>query len=337
MGWNDGSYETYPNGSSSIANVDDQIRSLKTNIRGVVEKEHYLSEGGTDANFGQHKEGSARCFFAGTSDDVSLLSKPTGSIWLYTSGGTQNDSNEIRIYSGTGWENLESFPGTPEFPDGLEIVPDSGSAFILGGSGVSFTGGFVGVDGGNRLICNEGFASTGGVTNAVQCPVDGGFMPSSAGTDNVGSSDSAFSEIHGNKVYGAVGNDFADEIEGAPEEVIYGRCYAVVPGGEIQETSKYAQKGTLGVASNTASFTARNEKIEGNKVPIAVGGFVLAYVDRDYIPGTALVSTRGGVLTKAGLLTKVFFPERIVGWFVKDPGEFWGIHLAHNRFVVKVV
>ena len=61
------------------------------------------------------------------------------------------------------------------------------------------------------------------------------------------------------------------------------------------------------------------------QIPIAVAGFALAYVDKEYECGTALVATKEGKLTKANRRTRLFHPERIVATFYKtEIQDFWG-------------
>jgi len=52
---------------------------------------------------------------------------------------------------------------------------------------------------------------------------------------------------------------------------------------------------------------------------MAIGGFVLAYVDAMYESGTELIATKDGYLTKANILDKLFYRQAIVDKFFKNP------------------
>ena len=62
------------------------------------------------------------------------------------------------------------------------------------------------------------------------------------------------------------------------------------------------------------------------KLNVAVSGFVLAYVDREYEVGTPLTCTTDGYLTEIKLEDKMKYPERIVATYWKnEPNEEWGL------------
>jgi len=110
----------------------------------------------------------------------------------------------------------------------------------------------------------------------------------------------------------------------------------VVSENGVSISRKRAEKGTIGVCSDTASLIARNKHVTGGKIRIAVAGFPLACVDREYPPGTPLVSGPRGTLTKAPWLVRVLFPERVVGTFHRKPGLFWGQTPTAGRSIIKV-
>jgi hypothetical protein len=139
-------------------------------------------------------------------------------------------------------------------------------------------------------------------------------------------------------VWGAVGNDVADHIE-IPSEVKpeFGKAY-IFDGEKVRLSSKKAEAGFIGIATDTASLAANNDGDKGPKLPVAVAGFVPAFVDKDYAPGTALVVSAGGFLTKAGFFTKLFKPEAIVGtYYKKSRLEEWNGVKLDGRVLVKVV
>jgi hypothetical protein len=119
------------------------------------------------------------------------------------------------------------------------------------------------------------------------------------------------------RVYNAVWNDYADYIslEG-PIPVVPGRVY-VYNGHFHQMASSYAEMGAIGICSDTFSFVAGYKDSEF-QVPIAVCGFVLAYVDKVYPSGTPLTSAADGGLTEMSLETKMKYPERMLATFYKE-------------------
>jgi len=138
------------------------------------------------------------------------------------------------------------------------------------------------------------------------------------------------------RVYNAVWNDYADYItlEG-PIPVIPGRVY-VYDGHLHKMASSYAEMGVLGICSDTYSFIAGHKDNE-HQIPIAVSGFVLAYVDRVYPSGTPLTSAPDGGLTEMSLETKMKYPERLLATFYKEEinKTWYGIEV-NGRHWVKV-
>ena len=132
------------------------------------------------------------------------------------------------------------------------------------------------------------------------------------------------------KVYGAVWNDLADSITvNEDAEIEPGYCYCLKNGKYIK-SSKYLDNGIIGIHSDTYGFKM-GEKLVNKQLDCAVSGFVLAYVDKDYLPGTALTCTKNGYLTKINFKDKQRFPEKIVATYWKDePAEEWG---SDNRKV----
>jgi hypothetical protein len=91
------------------------------------------------------------------------------------------------------------------------------------------------------------------------------------------------------------------------------------------------QKGIIGVASDTYGH-AVGINPKHDQVPIAVSGWVLAYVDREYTPGTALTSRSSGMLTKMKWWQKILFPERIVATYSRR--EPMGTLLYNDKSIV---
>ena len=131
-------------------------------------------------------------------------------------------------------------------------------------------------------------------------------------------------QLYASKVWGAVFNDLADAIPVGEGDVIEaGYCYGF-DGEHYTKTSEYMQKSYIGIHSDTFGFLMGHE--EGKeKLNVAVSGFVLAYVDRDYEVGTPLTCTAEGCLTEIKLEDKIKYPERIVATYWKnEPNEEWG-------------
>ena len=140
--------------------------------------------------------------------------------------------------------------------------------------------------------------------------------------------------ITGDYVYGAIWNDIADavEIEGNTQ-AIPGRCYVLGRKGHSL-SRRYAEKGTIGIHSDTFGFLL-GKKDRARELNIAVGGFVLAYTDKAYSPGTPLTSSRDGRLTRMGIVARLLHPERLVGTFYrKETADFWyGIPVRGRHWI----
>ena len=112
-------------------------------------------------------------------------------------------------------------------------------------------------------------------------------------------------------------------------EIEAGYCYCLKDNKYVK-SSKYLDNGIIGIHSDTYGFKM-GDKIGEKQLDCAVAGFVLAYVDKDYLPGTALTCTKDGCLTKMKSKDKQRFPEKIVAIYWKDePAEEWG---SDNRKV----
>ena len=148
--------------------------------------------------------------------------------------------------------------------------------------------------------------------------------------------------LFANKVYNAVWNDIADFIDIDPEtEIEYGKVYAIDSNENISISSVYCQEGTIGIATDTYGFGlgGGSREIEvKNKLPICIGGFVLAFVDAVYLPGTPLTSGPCGQLTRMEDDEKGEFPERLVGIFFKrEKGNIWNGVPVNGRHWIKVI
>ena len=137
----------------------------------------------------------------------------------------------------------------------------------------------------------------------------------------------------------ASGNDVVDFID-APrlKAVEYGRVYVRAPDDyRVIVATEYNQAGIIGIASDTFGMSVGHSSTV-MQVPIAIGGFVLAYVDKLYAPGTPLTCDVDGVLTKMNATEKKAYPERIVATFDRpEKAETWNKVQVNGRHWVKVV
>ena len=125
-------------------------------------------------------------------------------------------------------------------------------------------------------------------------------------------------------VYNAVWNDLADCIPVDDEcKVEPGYCYCF-DGEKYYKSSKYLDEGIIGIDSDTYGMNM-GHKPGLNQMDVAVAGFVLAYVDKEYKPGTPLTCMENGYLTEIKKEDKIEYPERIVATYWKsEPADEWG-------------
>lgn len=147
--------------------------------------------------------------------------------------------------------------------------------------------------------------------------------------------------VYGTKVYNAVFNDIADyiEVENQAIEVLPGRVYVIDIDGNAEVSKFYCQEGIIGIVTDTYGMGVGKDKNSFKKrIPICIGGFVLAHVDKIYLPGTPLTSGPNGILTEIRMEDKRDFPERIVGtFFKKETLPVWYGIDVNNRHWVKVI
>ena len=131
-------------------------------------------------------------------------------------------------------------------------------------------------------------------------------------------------ELAASKVWGAVFNDLADAIPVGKGDILEaGYCYGF-DGEHYTKTSEYMQKSYIGIHSDTYGFKMGHEE-DKEKLNVAVSGFVLAYIDKEYEVGTPLTCSTDGYLTEIKFEDKIKYPERIVATYWKsEPNEEWG-------------
>jgi hypothetical protein len=149
-------------------------------------------------------------------------------------------------------------------------------------------------------------------TGTVDFTVGGNDM----GVSNNGTT--ATGQFIAEKVWNSVWNDIVD-YQTVCDEVVFGKCYFdTFDGARI--CNKRNQKSIIGVASDTFGFGV-GVRQDIRQVPIAVCGWVLAFVDKVYEPGTVLTCNEYGDLTEMTHEEKVNYPERIVGIYKRPEAE----------------
>jgi hypothetical protein len=131
-------------------------------------------------------------------------------------------------------------------------------------------------------------------------------------------------EFKASKVWGAVWNDYAD-FQKLNDKLVYGKTYYdTVEGAKI--CTQRCQMGLMGVATNTFGLSVGQGANYGMEIPIAVSGWVLAYVDKEYATGTPLTNDENGNLTEMTLEEKRNYPERLIATYKKKELDTeWGI------------
>ena len=130
--------------------------------------------------------------------------------------------------------------------------------------------------------------------------------------------------IYGNKVYGAVWNDYAEYREGT-EEFEAGRVVCENGDDTLSLATERLQPGA-NIVSDTFGFAIG--ETDAAKTPLAVSGRVLAYTYEDretYKPGDAVCAAPNGTVSKMTREEIREYPERIIGTVSAIPSyEVWG-------------
>lgn len=130
-------------------------------------------------------------------------------------------------------------------------------------------------------------------------------------------------DLTATRVYNAVWNDIVDFIDTKEHiEVQFGRVYRRERDGRHVVATDYMQGGLLGIASDTYGFgVGHKSDIQTTQLPVAIGGFVLAYCDQEYETGTPLTSAPDGGLTQMVGPDKAHYPERIIATYYRPEDE----------------
>jgi predicted small secreted protein len=126
------------------------------------------------------------------------------------------------------------------------------------------------------------------------------------------------------KVFNAVWNDYAEGFEYSKKEknLIPGMVYKQTKEG-LMLTTKRAEKGTVGVYSDTAGMVmgsagciipeSEEDQKDKTKIPVGLAGKVRVFIKEKIEIGDAFVSGKGGFATRASIFDKVFRSDRIIG------------------------
>ncbi len=145
---------------------------------------------------------------------------------------------------------------------------------------------------------------------------------SGSGSD-AGTGLEASGDFAAQRVWNAVWNDVAD-FQLLNDKLIYGKCYYDTKEGAKICTER-CQMSAIGMASDTFGFAAGTGANPGSEVPIAIGGWMLAYVDQEYPSGTPLTNDENGDLTEMTKEEKREYPERLLAIYKKpETSEKWG-------------
>jgi hypothetical protein len=141
------------------------------------------------------------------------------------------------------------------------------------------------------------------------------------------------------RINNAVWNDIVDFVEvDIDTDIEFGKAYVRRPDYKVGKSEGYMQKGVLGIASDTYGFGVGQKPANTPQIPIAIGGFVLAYVDKMYAPGTPLTCGPQGVLVEFDDGNKMRYPERILAVFDRpEPNKQWNGIFVEGRCWVKIV
>ena len=214
----------------------------------------------------------------------------------------------------------------------IKITPSSGSAYNVSVKGL-----------GSRAYDSTSYLplSGGTVTGATSFTDSTASSGTATGAVTISGGLGVAGDIYAGAVHNAVWNDLADCIPVDDKcKVEPGYCYCF-DGKKYYKSTKYLDEGIVGIDSDTYGMNM-GHKLNLNQMDIAVAGFVLAYVDKEYKPGTPLTCTENGYLTEIKKEDKIEYPERIVATYWKsESAEEWGSESrkvrVNGRKWVKVV
>jgi hypothetical protein len=142
--------------------------------------------------------------------------------------------------------------------------------------------------------------------------------------------------FYATKTYNPVYNDIAD-FQDVIDEIIPGMCYYDTYEGAKLCTQR-CQMAVMGIASDTFGMSVGSDSNK-EKIPVAISGWVLAYVDQIYPCGTPLTNDENGYLTEMTKEEKSEYPERLIATYKKSEElDSWGPECinVNDRHWVKV-
>lgn len=148
---------------------------------------------------------------------------------------------------------------------------------------------------------------------------------------NVGGSITATGDVRGARVWNAVWNDIADAITVEDDAITFEPGFAYAYDGRKWFKTTGKDSPYFGIHSDTAGYIlGYNPEI--NQILIAVGGFVLAHVDKIYPTGTFLTYSSNGILTKARRKD-----EKIAKFFKEEKNSEYHGTQVNGRSWVKIL
>lgn len=136
-------------------------------------------------------------------------------------------------------------------------------------------------------------------------------------------------DIHANKIYGQVYNDYAEyRLQDQYIKAGFVQCYSL--NGKVKKCDKDKQKNVQGIVSDTFGFVIGYQDNKVN-VPISVQGRVLAFYEGDknkFKQGEPVVQSKNGKVRKLKWYEKIILPwlrDRIIGYVDEIPSyQKWG-------------
>ncbi len=174
----------------------------------------------------------------------------------------------------------------------------------------------------SKKLTSITFGVAGTPPKISRCTIDNSGNASNIGSDSGQGLLSSGDFKSATKVWNAVWNDIAD-FQLLGDQLAFGYCYYDTADGARLCTER-CQMAVVGIASDTFGFGV-GAGASAREVPIAVAGWVLAHVDREYPCGTPLTNDAQARLTAMTLQEKRDYPERLVALYkCPEKREFWG-------------
>ena len=166
-------------------------------------------------------------------------------------------------------------------------------------SGNTTLGGTVNITGNTSVSGTLGVTGATTISNTLNVTGSATFNEAQiTGNLNVRGAINATGDVRGARVWNAVWNDIADAITVEDQAITFEPGYAYAYNGREWFKTKDKNSPYFGIHSDTAGYILGYDP-NINQILIAVGGFVLAHVDKLYESGTFLTYGKDGILTKA--------------------------------------